>query len=122
MLGRVPIIAFVATTDAERARAFYSEMLGLEFVADEPYALIFSANGTRVRIAKVEQFEPFPFTVLGWQVSDIGATVLALTEKGLEFVRYGFLEQDSLGVWSSGNAKVAWFKDPDGNVLSLTEF
>lgn len=123
MLGSSPIIAFAATEDAARALVFYRDVLGLELKSDEPFALVFDANGTMLRAAKVERAAPPPYTVLGWQVSDIAATVKALTGRGATFERYAGLDQDDAGIWlSPSGAKVAWFKDPDGNLLSLTEF
>ena len=122
MLGSCELTAFVATADAERARAFYEGVLGLRSVADEPFALVFDANGTSLRISKVQSVAAAPYTVLGWEVSDIAAVVRGLGEKGVMFERFPGMEQDELGVWASpGGAKVAWFKDPDANLLSVTE-
>jgi catechol 2,3-dioxygenase-like lactoylglutathione lyase family enzyme len=121
MLGSV--IAFLATTDAPRARAFYEGVLGLRFVADEEFALVFDADGTMLRIQKVRELKPLPHTALGWKVSDIRTTIAALRERGVSFERYAFLQQDSAGIWATADgALIAWFKDPDGNLLSLTEF
>lgn len=123
MLGVHALMAFLATRDAARARAFYEGTLGLRFVADEPFALVFDAHGTRLHLQKVDAFLPLPFTVLGWRVPDVGATAQVLAERGVRFERYpGMMEQDALGVWTApGGARVAWFRDPDGNVLSLTQ-
>jgi catechol 2,3-dioxygenase-like lactoylglutathione lyase family enzyme len=122
MLGDAEITAFVATTDAERAKRFYCETLGLRLVADEEYALVLDANGTMLRVQKVEKLAPQPFTSLGWNVPDIAATIDALVASGVAFERYGFMEQDDRGVWTApGGAKIAWFKDPDGNTLSIAE-
>jgi len=115
-------MTFVATTNAAAARAFYETTLGLTFVSDEEYALVFDLNGTMLRVQKVQAFESHPFTALGWRVDDIAATVRALTERGVSFLRVGMPSQDAMGVWDSGAGKVAWFKDPDGNTLSLTQF
>lgn len=123
MFGSMPIIAFVATANPARAREFYEKVLGLGFVADEPFALVFDANGVMVRIFKVETLTPAPYTVLGWRVGDIEKSVDELVAKEVVFERYPNLKQDRRGVWlSPSGAKVAWFKDPDGNNLSLTEF
>ena len=123
MLETSPIIAFVATTNAERSKAFYEKILGLTFVADEPFALVFNADGVMVRIFKVETLTPAVHTVLGWNVEDIKAVIDGLCAKGVVFERFPSLEQDPDGAWTSpSGAKVAWFKDPDGNVLSLTQF
>jgi catechol 2,3-dioxygenase-like lactoylglutathione lyase family enzyme len=117
------LVAFIPTRDAARARAFYESTLGLRFVEDDNFALVFDSNGTMIRIARVPDFTPFPFTLLGWGVTDIDAAVADLTAKGVEFNRYNFLEQSPNGVWTAPNnaAKVAWFPDPDGNILSLSQ-
>ena len=120
MLTKADPIAFVATVNAEAAIAFYRDVLGLTFVSDDPFAVVFDLNGTMLRIAKVESLTPAQQTVLGWQVDDIEATVRGLTEKGVTFERYPQLEQDDMGIWTSPGARIAWFKDPDGNTLSLT--
>jgi len=121
MLGSIDIVAFVPTRDAEKARAFYVGVLGLRFVKDDGFALVLDANGIMVRVAKA-QFTPAPFTILGWQVPDIEKMVTGLREKGVQFERFGFFEQDELGIWTApGGDKVAWFKDPDGNMLSVSQ-
>lgn len=124
MLTNASVIAFSVTRDAARSLAFYRDVLGLTLTEESPYALVFDANGTMVRVQKVPEFTPHPFTQIGWKVADIRATAAGLTSKGVTFERYPFLQQDELGVWASpdGAAKVAWFKDPDGNVISLTEW
>jgi catechol 2,3-dioxygenase-like lactoylglutathione lyase family enzyme len=123
MLGNTPIMAFIPTLDFDKARAFYVDVLGLRFVDNDGFAMVLEGNGTMIRVAKVQSdFKPAQFTILGWQVSGIENVVSALTEKGVVFERYGFFEQDPLGIWSApGGAKVAWFKDPDGNVLSVSQ-
>ena len=123
MLGSNHIVAFVPTTDSNRARAFYEGVLGLKFVADDGFAMVLDANGIMIRVAKVgKEFTPAQFTILGWQVSGIEKIVAGLQAKGVQFERYGFLKQDDLGVWTApGGSQIAWFKDPDGNVLSLSE-
>ena len=116
--GAAPV-AFVATTDAERAQAFYAGTLGLELLADEPYALVFDLAGTQLRVAKVEQLDPQPHTVLGWTVDDVARTLDTL---GIEPLRYAGMEQDERGIWTSpSGALIAWFADPDGNTLSVTQ-
>ena len=123
MLASCDVIAFVATTDAERAREFYAGVLGLRLVDDQPAALVFDAHGTMLRIAKVQAFTPARHTVLGWVVGNVAGVVDGLTAAGLAFERFASLEQDARGIWTSPDgAKIAWFKDPDGSVLSLTEF
>jgi catechol 2,3-dioxygenase-like lactoylglutathione lyase family enzyme len=123
MLENQPLIAFVATKNPAVSRRFYEDVLGLRFVADEPSALIFDAAGTMLRIQKVDRLTPHPFTTIGWKVVDMRATVAALTKLGVKFERYEFLSQDDHGVWTTPDGSaVAWFKDPDGNVVSLTAF
>jgi catechol 2,3-dioxygenase-like lactoylglutathione lyase family enzyme len=122
MLSDGKIVAFVATMDSVRAKRFYEAVLGLRVVHEDDFALVVDANGTRVRIAKVRDTVVAPYTVLGWEVPDIASEVKGLKERGVSFERYDFLEQDPLGVWTApGGAQVAWFKDPDGNVLSLSQ-
>jgi catechol 2,3-dioxygenase-like lactoylglutathione lyase family enzyme len=122
MLGAMNIVAFVPTRDPEKARSFYEGVLGLRFVKDDGFAMVLDANGTMIRVAKVPDFKPAPFTILGWQVSGIEKLAAALEEKGVRFERFGFFEQDELGIWTAPSGdKVAWFKDPDGNVLSVSE-
>ena len=121
MLGSIDIVAFVPTKDFEKARAFYEGVLGLRFVKNDGFAMVLDANGIMVRVAKA-QFTPAPFTILGWQVPDIEKMVAGLQAKGVQFERFGFLEQDALGIWTAPSGdKVAWFKDPDGNVLSVSQ-
>jgi len=123
MLGKQTLVAFLGTTDSARARAFYEETLGLSLVSDDLYALVFDAHGTTIRIQKVAALQPHPFTALGWAVEDIEAVVAALKQKGVGCERFAGLDQDPHGVWASpSGARVAWFEDPDGNLLSLTEF
>jgi catechol 2,3-dioxygenase-like lactoylglutathione lyase family enzyme len=116
-------MAFIATNDAARAKRFYTEVLGLRFIADEPFALAFDAGGTPLRIQKVREPVIAPYTALGWAVADIRGSVRALAAKGVSFERYGFLPQDDDGIWTAPNGdRVAWFKDPDGHTLSVTQF
>ncbi len=123
MLGAAKIVAFVSTRDPAGARAFYGGVLGLRFVSEDAFAVVFDANGTMLRVSIVKDLAPVPHTVLGWEVADIAARVRGLREKGVTFERYPFLAQDDLGIWTApGGARVAWFKDPDQNLLSLTQF
>ena len=123
MLHAAPLVAFAATADPARALAFYRDTLGLPLTADEPFALVFDAHGTMLRVQKVEEVRAAPYTVLGWRVADIRAAVKELARRGVRFERYEGMGQDRSGVWQSpGGARVAWFKDPDGNVQSLTQF
>jgi predicted enzyme related to lactoylglutathione lyase len=122
-LGSSDLIAFVPTKDMSKARPFYEGVLGLPMEGESPVACAFRANGVLLRVIVVEQLTPFPFTLLGWTVEDIAATAAGLTARGVAFDRFDGIEQDELGVWRSpGGAQVAWFKDPDGNTLSLTQF
>jgi catechol 2,3-dioxygenase-like lactoylglutathione lyase family enzyme len=122
MLSEQAVMAFLATSNAAQARAFYTEVLGLALVSDTGFALVFDANGTMLRVQKVEVVAPHRYTALGWLVADIAATIAGLSSRGVTFERYEGLEQDALGVWQSpSGAQVAWFKDPDDNVLSLTQ-
>jgi catechol 2,3-dioxygenase-like lactoylglutathione lyase family enzyme len=123
VLGSSPVIAFVATTDPRRAKAFYAGTLGLRLTGEDPFALVFDAAGTMLRVATVTALKPAGYTVLGWNVRDIDRAVRDLAEKGVAFQRYDGMPQDELGIWTSpGGARIAWFLDPDGNTLSLTEF
>jgi catechol 2,3-dioxygenase-like lactoylglutathione lyase family enzyme len=125
ILGHSNLIAFVPTTDFDTARKFYEGVLGLHLVEDEaPFALVFNVQGTMLRVTKVGKHTPAPSTVLGWHVESIVAVVERLTEAGVKFQRYqGLNDKDAHGIWTApGGARIAWFTDPDGNVLSLTEF
>jgi catechol 2,3-dioxygenase-like lactoylglutathione lyase family enzyme len=116
-------VLFLATANAERSRAFYEGVLGLAFVADEPPALVFQVGHSMLRIQKVDQVHTVPYTALGWAVSDIRQTVHRLCEAGVVFQRYEGMNQDADGIWHApSGALVAWFRDPDGHVLSLTQF
>jgi catechol 2,3-dioxygenase-like lactoylglutathione lyase family enzyme len=122
MLSTARITAFIASAQPERAKQFYRDTLGLRLVSDDDFAVVFNCAGVQLRIQKVETFRPHPFTALGWQVPSIRRSVSASSARGVIFERYGFMEQDDLGIWHApSGAKVAWFKDPDGNLLSLTE-
>jgi catechol 2,3-dioxygenase-like lactoylglutathione lyase family enzyme len=122
MLGSTNIVAFVPIKDSEKARAFYEGVLGLRFVKDDGYALVLEANGIMVRAARMKEFTPAQFTILGWQVSDIDQVVRGLAAKGVHFEIFGFFKQDERGIWTAPTGdKVAWFKDPDGNILSVSQ-
>jgi catechol 2,3-dioxygenase-like lactoylglutathione lyase family enzyme len=122
MLGSTDIIAFVPTKNAGKARSFYEGVLGLQFVSDDDFAMVFDANGIMIRVVKTQQFTPVPYTILGWRVKGIEKVVTALLEKGVHFERFGFFQQDDRGIWITPDGdKVAWFKDPDGNTLSISE-
>ena len=122
MLSNKKLKAFLPTLQAKKAKAFYRDILGLALLTEDNYALEFDANGTALRITIVENLTPHPFTVLGWDVDDIVSSIRSLCGRGVIFEKYNFFEQDDLGIWTSpSGAKVAWFKDPDKNLLSLTE-
>jgi catechol 2,3-dioxygenase-like lactoylglutathione lyase family enzyme len=125
MLGSSAVVAFVPSRSPKKSRSFYEQTLGLRFISDDQFASVFDANDVMLRVvdvSSVEGFEPFPFTILGWSVDDIGKTVKGLQKKGVTFERYVGMDQDKLGIWTSpSGARIAWFKDPDGNVLSVGE-
>jgi catechol 2,3-dioxygenase-like lactoylglutathione lyase family enzyme len=117
------IIGFIATSDPDRAKKFYRDTLGLPLVSEElPFGLVFDAHGTMLRVAVVKEVSPRSYTALGWKVPDIVAAAKALSKVGVQFEHYQGMEQEELGIWSSpSGAKVAWFKDPDGNTLSISQ-
>jgi catechol 2,3-dioxygenase-like lactoylglutathione lyase family enzyme len=122
MLNNAKIIAFVATTDAAKSRAFYENVLKLPLASEDEFAIVLDANGVELRIQKVQTLTPQPHTQLGWSVTSLEEVVRALRAKGVVFESYPFLQQNALGIWvAPSSAKVAWLKDPDGNLLSLTE-
>jgi catechol 2,3-dioxygenase-like lactoylglutathione lyase family enzyme len=123
MLNQSKVVAFVATSKPDSARRFYEETLGLRLITDDAFAVVFDADGVMLRVQKVEKHTPPNYTVLGWDVTDIRASVNELLSKGVSCERYPWLEQDESGVWTSpSGGKIAWFKDPDANILSLTQF
>jgi catechol 2,3-dioxygenase-like lactoylglutathione lyase family enzyme len=112
----------VPVTDFATARAFYKGTLGLRVAKEDGFALVLDANGITLRVVKLQKFEPVHYTVLGWEVKGIESVVLQLQQKGVAFERYDSFKQDDLGIWITPNGdKVAWFKDPDGNTLSVSE-
>lgn len=122
MLHASAPVAFIATALPDRALAFYADTLGLPLQSNDDFSLVFDLGAVSLRVQKVRELHPQPFTALGWQVADVAATVAALRARGVSFERYPFLQQDALDIWDApGGARVAWFKDPDGNLLSLTE-
>ena len=123
MLGGFEMMPMAATSTPEKARAFYEGVLGLTVQEDTPFALVFAAGGATLRLQKVPAFLPQPFSALAWKVPDMQATVHGLIAKGVVFERFSFLQQDDDGIWTAPDgAQVAWFKDPDGNLLSLARF
>jgi catechol 2,3-dioxygenase-like lactoylglutathione lyase family enzyme len=121
VLSRARTVGFVPSTDLARSRAFYAGVLGLEVVSEDSFALVVRTADLTVRVTLVgESFHVQPFTVLGWEVEDIHREVRALAARDVAFVRFDGMDQDEDGVWTAPNgAQVAWFKDPDGNTLSL---
>jgi catechol 2,3-dioxygenase-like lactoylglutathione lyase family enzyme len=123
MLTAAPGIAFLPSTDLDRSRGFFADVLGLTVQEVTPFACVVTAGTTMLRVTKVAQLRPQPFTVFGWTVSELRAELAALVAAGVEFIRYDGMDQDADGVWSTpGGDLIAWFHDPDGNTLSLTEF
>jgi catechol 2,3-dioxygenase-like lactoylglutathione lyase family enzyme len=115
------VIGFIPTKDFRRAKAFYAGKLGLRLVVEDDFALVFEVGGTNIRVAQVGDFKAAAFTILGWRVADMKKSVAALRKRRIAFERYSGMKQDRAGIWiSPGGAQVAWFKDPDGNVLSLS--
>jgi len=122
MLTASSPVAFLATTQPANARRFYVETLGLALQSDDAFSLVFDLAGVPLRLQKVQAFQPHPFTALGWQVDDAAAIATLLRGRGVTFERYPFLQQDANDLWTApGGARVAWFKDPDGNLLSITD-
>ncbi len=123
MLPTSEVIAFVGSADLDQARVFYEQTLGLRMIERNDFACVFDANGTMLRVTAVAEVVRACYTVLGWRVSDITAVVRGLTAKGVAFLRYDGMDQDEGGVWTAPDGdQVAWFADPGGNVLSLTQF
>lgn len=123
MLGSSDIVTFVASTDLARSREFYQRSLGLPVTGENDFACVFDAHGTMLRVTAVAKVAKPGYTVLGWRVADITATVRGLAEGGVVFMRFDGMDQDGDGIWTTpGGDKVAWFADPDGNTLSLTQF
>jgi len=123
ILGSSKLVAFAATSAPARALIFYRDTLGLRLVEETPFAFVFDAHGTMLRLTPVKEVSVAPYTALGWDVKDIEATVGTLKQAGVTVNRYPGIEQDALGIWTSpSGARIAWFKDPDGNTLSVTQF
>jgi predicted enzyme related to lactoylglutathione lyase len=120
--GEYDLVAFIATTDGVAAKRFYGEALGLRLVSEDDFALVFDAHGTMLRVVNVPQFGAAPYTVLGWRVPDISAAIRQLVQAGAKLERYEGMVQDASGIWTSPTgARVAWFKDPAGNTLSVSQ-
>ena len=116
-------MGFIPVRDLSAASDWYGGILGLHVVEQTPFAVVIDAAGTQLRLTPVPDLAPRPFTIAGWQVPDIRATVRTLTDAGVAFTRYDGIDQDDLGIWTTpGGDQIAWFADPDGNTLSLTTF
>ncbi len=122
MLGAADLVAFVASRDLEVSDRFYGGVLGFELVESSAFANAYDVNGSQLRVTRVQELVPAPYTVLGWSVGDIVGTIRVLREAGVAFKHYEGMTQDEHAVWlSPGGARVAWFADPDGNTLSLQQ-
>ena len=117
-------IGFIPTANADAARAFYEGTLGLHFHSDDRFAMVFRlgpAHGTMLRVVRTGAFTPAPYTIFGWESDNLESCIDELSAQGVTFERYGFFEQDDRAIWHApGGAKVTWFKDPDGNTLSIS--
>ena len=121
MLSSEKLVAFVGTTNADHARAFYRDKLGLRLVSEDGFALVFDSGGSPLRVSLAKEVKPAQYTVLGWDVKDLRATVLDLRKADITCEIFGFFKQDELGIWIAPDGdQVAWFKDPDGNILSVS--
>lgn len=120
--SRVPI-SFIATTKPEMAKTFYGDILGLVLREQSPYALVFGDGANMLRVQIVAELTPASHTVHGWQVTDLDREIADLTDKGVAFLKFDQLPQDASGIWTSPDGhKIAWFKDPSGNILSMTQY
>jgi hypothetical protein len=123
MLGKYDLMAFVSTAEPAKARPFYEGQLGLPVLAADDYGVMYDVNGRRLRLSFVRELQPAPYSILCWVVPEIFSVVADLMAKGVVFERYEGMGQDAAGVWTSPDGtRVAWFKDPGGNVLSLAQF
>jgi catechol 2,3-dioxygenase-like lactoylglutathione lyase family enzyme len=122
MLASGKLVGFIPTTDYDKARAFYEGKLGFTFLSLDQFALVMTVGGHMIRIAKMPNFTPLQGTILGWEVADITGVVNWLKDRGVSPEKYPFVQDRELGIWTTPNGdKVAWFKDPDGNVLSVSQ-
>jgi catechol 2,3-dioxygenase-like lactoylglutathione lyase family enzyme len=123
MLSDASFVGFIPVRETAAARAFYEGTLGLTVVDESPFALVLDGAGTMIRVTPVPDHQPRPFTIAGWDVPDIAAAVDELAGRGVNFTRYDGMTQDERGIWTApSGARIAWFSDPDGNNLSLTQF
>lgn len=122
MLASGKLVGFVPTTDYEKARAFYEGKLGFEFISLDQFALVVKVGGHMIRIGKMPNFTPLQGTILGWEVDNIVAVVGWLKDRGVPVEKYPFVQDQELGIWTApGGARIAWLKDPDGNILSVSQ-
>ena len=122
MLDTGKMVGFVPTTDYAKAREFYESKLGFKFVSLDQFALVMRVGGHQVRIVKMVNFKPLQGTILGWEVASIEATATWLKERGVVLEKYPFVQDQELGIWTAPSGdRVGWFKDPDGNVLSVSQ-
>lgn len=123
MVRGAKLVAFGATTDGVRAVAFYTNVLGLKLRYEDDFAISLDSDGVELRLQKVERFTPQTFTTLGWQVASLPDVLERLSPYGVLAERYSWLDQDAVGIWQApSGARVAWFKDPDGNLLSVSQY
>lgn len=122
MFASGKLVGFIPTTDYEKARAFYEGKLGFEFVSLDQFALVLQAGGHKFRFTKIPNFTPLQGTMLGWEVNDIVTAATWLRDRGVTPERFPFAQDRELGIWTAPSGdKVAWFKDPDGNILSISQ-
>lgn len=122
MLSQSRLIGFVPARDLDRAQKFYVDVLKLEFMEHDKFALVVKAGGNMIRIVSMEAFTPATYTILGWEVSDIESATTELATAGVVFLRYPYFDQNDAGIWTApGGTRIAWFHDPDGNVLSVSQ-
>jgi predicted enzyme related to lactoylglutathione lyase len=123
MLSNLPLVGFIPITDAERAKKFYIDVLKLEFSNEHEHAVVLNAKGATIQLVKLDEHKPSDFTILGWETTDIVATVQALKQAGVVCEKYPYFVQDELGIWTADDraSKVAWFKDSEGNLLSVSQ-
>ena len=122
MLASAKMVGFIPTTDYDRARAFYEGKLGFQFLSHDQFALVLSVGGHKIRITKIPNFTPLQGTILGWEVEDIEGVAKWLTERGAPPEKFPFAQDQQLGIWTAPSGdRVAWLKDPDGNILGFSQ-
>jgi catechol 2,3-dioxygenase-like lactoylglutathione lyase family enzyme len=123
VLSGFDLVTLVGVADMTRARRFYGDVLGLPVVEETPFAVVVDVHGRMLRLTAVQEPAAAPYSVLGWSVDDIETVVDGLVGRGVEFARYEGMQQDDRGIWTSPDgARIAWFRDPDRNNLSLVQF